>query len=177
MSTEYVMTVPVHELATTEEYLAVLDGHPAAFAPGERFAYNNGGYVVLAILAERAGGVPYRDLVRRARLPASRHARHGVPEVRRARPAPWHRATSTLTGAFARNGLHLPVRGVGDGGAYSTVADMRSFWIGLFAGDIVSAGVGRRDGPAKERRAGARPTLWARLLAASLERCGLPRRR
>jgi CubicO group peptidase (beta-lactamase class C family) len=27
--TDYVMTVPVHELATTEQYLAVLDGHPA----------------------------------------------------------------------------------------------------------------------------------------------------
>ena len=26
--TDYVMPVPVHELATTEDYLAVLDGHP-----------------------------------------------------------------------------------------------------------------------------------------------------
>ena len=33
--TDYVMPVPVHELATTEQYLAVLDGHPAKFAPGE----------------------------------------------------------------------------------------------------------------------------------------------
>ena len=30
----YVLTVPAHELVTTEHYLAVLDGHPAAFAPG-----------------------------------------------------------------------------------------------------------------------------------------------
>ncbi|HZE29513.1 MAG TPA: serine hydrolase, partial [Gaiellaceae bacterium] len=35
---DYVMPVPVHELATTEDYLAVLDGHPSTFAPGERFA-------------------------------------------------------------------------------------------------------------------------------------------
>src|SRR6266508_2599334 len=45
---EYVMPVPVHELATTEDYLAVLDGHASKFAPGERFAYCNAGYVVPA---------------------------------------------------------------------------------------------------------------------------------
>ena len=50
------MPVPVHALASTEQYLAVLDGHPTKFAPGERFADCNGGYVVLALIAERAGG-------------------------------------------------------------------------------------------------------------------------
>jgi CubicO group peptidase (beta-lactamase class C family) len=34
------------------------------FPAGERFAYNNGGYVVLALLVERASGVGFHDLVR-----------------------------------------------------------------------------------------------------------------
>ena len=34
--------------------------------------------------------------------------------------------------------LHLPVRGSGDGGIYSTAADMHAFWPALFAGRIVS---------------------------------------
>ena len=46
--TDYVMPVPVHQLATTEEYLPILDGHPAKFAAGESFSYCNGGFVVLA---------------------------------------------------------------------------------------------------------------------------------
>src|SRR5918999_1949296 len=62
---DYLMPVPVHELATTEQYLAVLDGHPKKFSPGERFAYSNSGYVVLALIAERASGVPFHELVRR----------------------------------------------------------------------------------------------------------------
>ena len=61
---DYVMPVPVHELATTEQYLPVLDGHATVFPAGERFAYNNGGYVVLALLAERASGVAFHELVR-----------------------------------------------------------------------------------------------------------------
>ena len=34
--------------------------------------------------------------------------------------------------------LHLPVRGVGDGGIYTTAADVRAFWAAFFAGRIVS---------------------------------------
>ena len=62
---DYLMPVPVHELATTEQYLAVLDGHETKFPPDERFAYCNGGYVVLALIAERASGMPFHELVRR----------------------------------------------------------------------------------------------------------------
>ena len=60
---DYLMPVPVHELATTEDFLAVLDGHEPKFAPGEGFSYCNGGYVVLALVAERASGTPFPDLV------------------------------------------------------------------------------------------------------------------
>ena len=38
----------------------------------------------------------------------------------------------------------LPVIGSGDGGAYTTVADMRSFWTALFDGRIVAPAVVER---------------------------------
>src|SRR3954465_12820881 len=44
--TDYVLPVPVHLLVGAADYLRVLDGYPQVFRPGERFAYNNGGYVV-----------------------------------------------------------------------------------------------------------------------------------
>ena len=59
----FVLPVPVGDLATTESYLAVLDGFPTKSAPDERFSYCNSGYVVLALLAERASGVPFHELV------------------------------------------------------------------------------------------------------------------
>ena len=45
---DYILTVPVHELATTEAFVRALDGFPQKFPPGERFSYCNGGYMVLA---------------------------------------------------------------------------------------------------------------------------------
>src|SRR4051812_27016063 len=60
---DYVMRVPVHELATTEDFVAVLDGNAQMSRPGERFTYNNGGFVVLALIAERVSGPPFHALV------------------------------------------------------------------------------------------------------------------
>jgi CubicO group peptidase (beta-lactamase class C family) len=134
--TDYVMTVPVHELATTEDYLAVLGGHPTAFPPGERFAYCNGGYVVLALIAERASGTPFHELVRRR---VCEPAGMGNTEFLRSDELPGRAALGYLTVDVARtNVFHLPVVGSGDGGIYSTAADISSFWNALLAGRIVS---------------------------------------
>jgi CubicO group peptidase (beta-lactamase class C family) len=133
---EYLMPVPVHELATTEDYLAVLAGHPPKFAPGARFAYCNSGYVVLAVLAERAGEAPFHDLVqRRVCEPA------GMRDTAFLRsdelPARTALGYLEIDGAWRTNVFHLPVRGSGDGGIYTTAADASALWRAFFAGRIV----------------------------------------
>jgi CubicO group peptidase (beta-lactamase class C family) len=133
--TDYVMTVPVHHLATTPDYLAVLDGHPQKFAPGERFAYNNGGFVVLALIAERAGGSPFVELVRTrvcepAGLRDTEFLRSDEPDERTA-------LGYLDSDGLRTNLLHLPVRGSGDGGLFTTAADVHSLWSALYAGRIV----------------------------------------
>jgi CubicO group peptidase (beta-lactamase class C family) len=152
----YLMPVPVHELATTEQYLAVLDGHPPKFAPGERFSYSNGGYVLLALLAERASGTSFHELVaqrvcERAEMRDTAYLRSDELPGRTALGYVW------LDGIWRSNVFHLPVRGSGDGGAYSTIADIRSLWTSLFAGRIlppewVAAMIRPRSDPADEGR-------------------------
>ena len=133
---DYVMQVPVHELATTEDYLAALGGHPTVFTPGERFAYCNSGYVVLALIAERTSGVPFHELVRQR---VCEPAGMADTEFLRSDELPGRAARGYLAmdGASRTNVFHLPVRGSGDGGMYSTVADIASFWTAFFAGRIV----------------------------------------
>jgi CubicO group peptidase (beta-lactamase class C family) len=133
---DYLMPVPVHELATTEQYLAVLDGHPAKFGAGERFSYCNGGYVILALIAERAAGVPFHELVRRRVCEPA-----GMRDTAYLRSDELPERTAygylPVDGGWRSNVLHLPVRGTGDGGAYTTVADIHTFWGALFAGEVV----------------------------------------
>ncbi len=132
---DYVMPVPVQELATTEQYLAVLDGHDTVSAPGERFAYNNGGFVVLALIAERVSGVPFHELVRRRVCDPA-----GMTDTAflRSDELPGDAALGYLTVDGPRTNIfHLPVLGSGDGGIYSTAGDLSAFWTALFAGRIV----------------------------------------
>ncbi len=135
--TDYIMPVPVHTLLGPEDYVPILDGHPTKFAAGSDFAYCNGGFVVLALIAERASGVPYHDLVlQRVCEPA------GLEDTAflRSDELPGRAALGYLFAEAARtNVLHLPVRGTGDGGIYTTVADMRAFWTAFAAGRIVSS--------------------------------------
>jgi CubicO group peptidase (beta-lactamase class C family) len=156
--TDYLMPVPVHELATTEQYLAVLGGHPTAFPAGERFAYCNGGYVVLALIAERTSGVPFHELVRRR---VCEPAGMVDTEFLRSDDLPGRAALGYLTtDGSTTNVFHLPVRGSGDGGIYATAADVSSLWTALFAGRIVSGDwvaemvKPRSDMPQKSQRYG-----------------------
>lgn len=135
---EHVLPVPVHELATTDAYLAVLDGHPTKFPPGERFSYSNSGYVVLALLAERATGSRYADLVRsRVCEPAGMDDTGFLRSDELAGPVA--RGYVEIDGGWRTNIFHLPVLGSGDGGCYSTASDVRALWTSFFAGRIVTS--------------------------------------
>jgi len=131
------LPVSPRELATTEQYVSILDGYPQKFPPGARFNYNNSAFVVLALIAERTSGVPFHDLVaRRVCAPAglvdTAFLRSDEPDRR------------TALGYLAKDGLRtnvfdLPVRGSGDGGSYTTVADFHALWRSFFAGGVVSS--------------------------------------
>lgn len=141
----YLMPGSVHELDTSESYLAVLDGHATKSAPGDRFSYNNSGYVVLAILAERASGAAFHDLVtQRVCQPA------GLTDTAflRSDRLPGRAAVGYLWDVGAHpddleldlrtNVFHLPLRGSGDGGIYTTTGDLHLFWEAVAAGRVVS---------------------------------------
>ena len=94
--------------------------------------------MVLALVAERASGVPFHDLIAtRVFAPAgmSQTAYLRLDEL------PGDAAVGYLYGApesLRTNVLHLPVRGNGDGGAFTTAADMSGFWRALTGGALVS---------------------------------------
>jgi CubicO group peptidase (beta-lactamase class C family) len=156
--TTYVLSDPVHRYLNAEDYLPSLDGHPTQFPADERFEYNNGGYVLLAILAQRAAGLSYHQLVHdRVIAPAgmvdTTFQRSDSPQART--------ATGYLEADGLRtNQLHMPLRGVGDGGLFTTLADLRVFWTALLAGRIVPPDVlaemtlPRSESPEDDRRYG-----------------------
>ncbi|CAN5419933.1 hypothetical protein BH23ACT3_BH23ACT3_18360 [soil metagenome] len=91
----------------------MLGGFPAKFAAGERFSYCNGGYLVLALVAERAAGTSFHELVHRQ---VCELAGMTLTEFLRSDELPGDAALGYLDNDGLRtNVLHLPVRGSGDG--------------------------------------------------------------
>jgi CubicO group peptidase (beta-lactamase class C family) len=133
---DYVLPISAHQLGSTEEYLRVLGGFETKFPPDERFSYSNGGFVVLALIAERASGTPFHELVRQRVCEPT-----GMvdTEFLRSDELPGRTALGYLAEDGPRtNVFHLPARGSGDGGVYTTAADVSALWTALFAGRIVS---------------------------------------
>ncbi|WP_157156984.1 serine hydrolase [Diaminobutyricimonas sp. LJ205] len=133
---DHVLSLPAHTLTTAEAFLPMLDGHPQAFAPGERFAYCNGGYMVLAVLLERATGETYHQVVQRLVLEPAGLERTGFLPLN-ALPGDAALGYIDSEGDLA-NTLHLPVLGNGDGGIFTTAADLHRFWLALLEGRIVA---------------------------------------
>jgi CubicO group peptidase (beta-lactamase class C family) len=88
------------------------------------------------MLIEVLSGVRYRDFIRaRVLNPAGMHnsglyAFNDLPE---------NTANGYLEDRRTTNIYHLPLRGGGDGGMYTTTGDLRAFWEALLAGEILSA--------------------------------------
>ena len=136
---DYVLTLPVHALTSLDAFLPMLDGQPQKSEPGERFSYNNGGFMVLALVAERASAVPFHDLVQSRVLDRAGLERTDYPRLDE---LPGDAAIGYLyerPDALRTNVLHLPVRGSGDGGAFTTASDLSTFWRAFAQGRIVDA--------------------------------------
>ena len=134
-ASDYILPVPVHTLAETAAFVPVIDGFPQEFPPGERFSYNNGGYIVLAVIIDRLSEAGYHAYV--AQQVCARAGLTGTAFLR-SDELPADAALGYLFDDGDRtNVLHLPVRGNGDGGIYSAVDDLHTFWQAFLSGKIV----------------------------------------
>lgn len=129
----YRLPVSAEVLDEPSAYLALCNGPPKA-APGESVEYANGGYVALALIIERVIGRSYADAVTDLVLRPAGMDRSGFF---RSDDLPANTAVGYLDNGRS-NVFRLPVRGGGDGGMYSTVQDIASFWAALLDGRLLT---------------------------------------
>ena len=154
-----------------DEVLALLEKETrGVFAPGTSWAYSNSGYVVLGLVAARAAGKPFGEVLREqifaplgmARTLAYEKGRNDVPDrayghTKEARGIPRDRPSSTSAT-------------LGDGGVYSCLEDLAKWDEALRTNALLSKAemapaltpVRLRDGSAPrlaEGRAGWRQSL------------------
>ena len=126
-------SLSAHTLETPRDYLPLLNAHKQTSLPGEKFAYNNSGFVMLSLLVETATGSFHQAVCDRVFALAS------MPDAGffRSDDLPANTALGYLANGRS-NVFHLPVIGMGDGGVFMTLDDTTSFWDALLTGSIVS---------------------------------------
>jgi CubicO group peptidase (beta-lactamase class C family) len=131
----FFVEIPWYKLETPSDYFPLFKNQPYKFKPGERFSYANGGYVFLGMIIEKMTGRLYRDFIQEHVLQAA-HMHHsgfyGMNDL------PENTANGYLLDRRRTNIYNLPLRGGGDGGLFTTSADLGSFWNRLLAYKIIS---------------------------------------
>ena len=132
----YMATEVMNELSV-ENLVAVFKDLPVEFAPGERFAYNNSGYVLLGAIIESVSGMSYEVFIQQRifeplGMKSSYYGNH-------ARIVP--RRVSGYGGAPGEyeNAPYLSMtQPYAAGSLLSTVEDMQRWNTALFGGKVVS---------------------------------------
>lgn len=132
---EFFVEIPWYALKGPKDYLPLFT-KPEKFAPGERFSYCNGGYILLGVIVEEVSGLPYQQYVAEhifapcGMADSGYFAMNALPE----RTAYGYMKTDD---GWKTNIYNLPIVGASDGGAFTTVGDMRKFWQALLAGKVL----------------------------------------
>ena len=131
----FYVSIPWYRLEIPSDYWPLFQGQVAKFQPGERYSYSNGGYVFLAMLIEKISGRLFRDFMQEQVFQVAGMTQTGFYAMNNlpANTALGYRADRQTTNVF-----NLPIRGGGDGGLFTTAADLRAFWRNLFANRILS---------------------------------------
>lgn len=131
-----VLAVPVQNLVSPLDYAPLMNATNQQSPPGARFRYSNSGYVALAMIIEIVGGQPYQDFIQEQVFDMAGMTGSGFF---RSDQLPADTAIGYIPddSRWRSNVFHIPVRGGGDGGAYSTIEDMRKFWHCLKSSQLV----------------------------------------
>ena len=108
------------------------------FKPGSGYRYSNSGYALLALIVERASGRTFQDFLReRIFLPLGMH--DTLAYVRNGPEVP-HRAYgySEIEGRWIRTDQSTTSAVLGDGGIYSSIADLAKWDAALYDDRLLS---------------------------------------
>lgn len=134
---DFVLSIPVQNLISPLDYIPLLEEKNQKFEPDEKSSYSNSGYIALAIIIEVVSKLSYQKFIEEHILSKACMNSSGFF---RSDSLPGNTALGYVSEEepLRTNLFHLPIHGGGDGGAYSTIADMSRFWKRLKAGEIVS---------------------------------------
>lgn len=120
----------MYSMQSPKDFLPLFQNGQMKFSPGERFSYNNAGFILLGLIVEQITGMEFSEYVDKnifqllGMLDSGYFSLDQLPE---------RTAIGYIDGdqTWKTNIYSLPIKGGPDGGAFTTVYDLRRFWDAL----------------------------------------------
>lgn len=129
--------IPYKDLINPKDFIPIFSKREQKSTPGEKFNYNNQGFVYLAIIIEEISKISYKDYVNQNILKPLGILRSGIYHVDH---YPKHTALGYLNNKddSPNNMDLLPYQSGGDGGAIFSFDELRVLWKSFFDCKIIS---------------------------------------
>lgn len=131
---------PNYRIRHNSDLLPLFIDKPMMYPRGERFQYNNSGYVLLAMIIEKVTGMEFDQYLKQNVFAVCGMNDTGYYELDK---LPAKCASNYIyceeTGGFRTNIFSVDAKGTGAGGAFITVTDIVRFWKGLLGHQLLSA--------------------------------------
>ena len=130
---------PNYKIRHNSDLLPLFIEKPMMYPKGEKFQYNNSGYVLLAMIIEKVTGMDFDQYLKKNVFDVCGMNSTGYYELDR---LPSKCANNyiycTDTDSYRTNIFSVDVKGTGAGGAFITVKDIINFWTNLLDGKLIS---------------------------------------
>ncbi|TWT02317.1 serine hydrolase [Planomicrobium sp. CPCC 101079] len=118
---------PMYTMKTGSDFLPFFQNKPMISAPGDRFQYNNAGFITLGLVVEKLTGQPFIEAVEERVFARAEMAGSGYFSLDQL-PAQTAFGYIEEKNAWRTNQYAIPIIGGADGGAFVTANDMVRFW-------------------------------------------------
>ncbi len=130
---------PNYKIRKSSDLVPLFINKPMMYQPGERFQYNNTGFVVLGLIIEKVTGQLFDEYLKTNVFEPGNMFDTGYYELDR---LPGNCANAYIydeqLGEYYTNIYSVDVKGTGAGGGFTTVLDINKFWLNLLGGKLIS---------------------------------------
>lgn len=120
---------PMYKMCAPKDFLPMFQNREMMFQPGSEFHYNNAGFIVLGLVIEQLSGMSFTDFIETKVFEKAGMHQSGYFSLDK---LPKNTAIGYIddeeAGTWKSNIYSIPIKGGADGGAFTTVEDMMTFW-------------------------------------------------
>jgi CubicO group peptidase (beta-lactamase class C family) len=132
---------PMYKIRRPADFLPLFQNKPMKFRPGERFDYNDGGYILLGLVIEEASGLAFTEYIEKHVFAPAGMNDSGYFAADRLPGRTAYAYIQDEDGSWRTNFFAVPIVGAPDGGAYTTAPDMAKFWEALRSAELLGSGL------------------------------------